>query len=61
MQAGTMAMITMITPVTALILGRQINHEIIDGFVWLGAFCVIAALVVYQWGERFFSTKTQNN
>ncbi len=59
MQAGTMAMITMVTPVTALILGRQFNHEIIDGFVWLGAFCVISALVVYQWGERFFSTKTQ--
>jgi len=61
MQAGTMAMITLLTPVTALILGSQINHEIIDGFVWLGAVCVIIALVVYQWGGRLFRGKAQND
>jgi len=59
LQAGTMAMITMVTPVTALVLGSQLNHEIIDGFVWLGALCVIAALVIYQWGDRIFSTRTE--
>lgn len=50
--AGSMAMITLVTPVTALIIGSQINHEIIDGYVWAGAFCVIVALLVYQWGGQ---------
>lgn len=52
LQAGTMALITLITPVTALVLGSQINHEKLDVYIWAGALSVIFALLVYQWGDH---------
>jgi len=53
-QAGSMAMITLITPVTALILGSEINNERIDAYVWAGTLVVMLALIVYQWGESLY-------
>ena len=58
-QASTMALVTLVTPVTALILGSQLNHEKIDAFVWAGTMCVMLALVIYQWGEPFYKRVLQ--
>jgi drug/metabolite transporter (DMT)-like permease len=52
LQASTMALVTLITPVTALVLGSRINHEKLDIYVWIGAFGVILALLLYQWGDQ---------
>ena len=52
-QAGTMALITLVTPITALVLGSQINHEKLDVYVWVGTMSVVFALFIYQWGEQF--------
>jgi len=60
-QAGTMAMVTLVTPVTALILGNQLNHEKIDAYVWAGSMCVMLALIIYQWGEPFYKGLLQKN
>jgi len=46
-QASTMALVTLVTPVTALILGSQLNHEKIDTFVWAGTMCIMLALIIY--------------
>ena len=60
-QASTMALVTLVTPVTALILGSQLNHEKIDAFVWAGTMCVMLALIIYQWGEPFYKRVLQKN
>jgi len=58
-QASTMALVTLVTPVTALILGSQLNHEKIDTFVWAGTMCIMLALIIYQWGELFYKRVLQ--
>ena len=49
MQAGQIALITLITPVSALMLGQVLNGEIIQTGVWLGAACVVLGLLSHQW------------
>ena len=48
-QAGTIALITLITPITALLLGQFLNGEIIQSGIWLGAACVMLGLLSHQW------------
>jgi len=49
MEAGQIALITLITPVSALLLGQFLNGEQIQSGVWLGAACVLIGLVSHQW------------
>lgn len=49
MEAGQIALITLITPVSALILGHILNGEKIQPGIWLGAACVMLGLLTYQW------------
>jgi len=49
MEAGQIALITLITPVCALFLGQVLNEEKIQAGVWLGAFCVLLGLLTHQW------------
>jgi drug/metabolite transporter (DMT)-like permease len=49
MQAGQIALITLITPVTALLLGQLLNDEKIQQGVWIGTFCILCGLLVHQW------------
>jgi len=51
-QASTIALITLITPVTALLLGHYLNGEDIRLLVWLGALSISLGLVIHQWGAR---------
>lgn len=47
--AGTVSLITLITPVTALILGHVLNAERIPAIVWLGITLIGSGLALNQW------------
>jgi len=49
MEAGQIALITLITPVSALLLGQLLNAEKIQSGVWIGAACVLGGLLSHQW------------
>ncbi len=49
--ASTVALITLLTPVTALWLGHALNQEVLSMFLWLGTALVLLGLAVHQWGE----------
>lgn len=48
--AAAVSLITLITPLLALLLGRWFNAEAVGLRVWLGTGCILAGLLVYQWG-----------
>jgi drug/metabolite transporter (DMT)-like permease len=50
METGQVALITLITPVIALLLGHWANGEVITARVWAGVACVGLGLVMHQWG-----------
>jgi len=45
------AIITLITPVTALLLGSFLNGEIISSKVWLGTALILTGLSIYEYGK----------
>jgi len=47
--AGSVALITLVTPVLALLLGNAANGEAITARVVLGAACITAGLAMHQW------------
>ena len=47
--ASAVALLTLITPVTALLLGNTVNHEPITPPVWAGTALVLAGLGIHQW------------
>ena len=49
LDAGRVALITLITPVTALLLGQTLNQESIPASGWLGIALIGAGLVLYEW------------
>jgi len=54
------ALITLITPVTALLLGSAINDETIGPHVWLGTSLILGGLAIYEYGKYLpFSKKWQ--
>lgn len=52
MDTGRIALINLITPVLALLLGHTLNHEEILPQVWLGAMCILLGLAVHRWGTQ---------
>lgn len=44
-----MSLITLVTPVLALLLGSLLNGEEVPLRVWLGTACIGAGLSIYQW------------
>ena len=52
LNAGRLALITLITPVTALLLGAWLNNEVISFNVWIGTACIIIGLWLYEFGQR---------
>ncbi len=52
MEASRTALVTLITPVLALFLGHQFNHEVLDAEVWLGSGCILFGMLLYQWGPK---------
>ena len=49
--AERVALITLITPVLALLLGAAINNEVIGLHVWLGTTLIISGLAIYEYGK----------
>lgn len=49
MEAGKVALITLVTPVIALLIGRAFNHEAIEARVWVGAGLISLGLALHQW------------
>ncbi len=45
------AIITLITPITALLLGSFLNNETISSKVWLGTALILSGLAVYEYGK----------
>ena len=49
LDAGRVALITLVTPVSALLLGQTLNAEFIPGRGWAGIALIGAGLVLYEW------------
>ncbi len=49
LDTGRVALITLITPVTALLLGQTLNAETIPRLGWAGIALIGAGLVLYEW------------
>jgi len=47
------ALITLVTPVFALMLGALVNHEHLSARVLAGAALVLSGLALHQWGGKF--------
>lgn len=52
LEAGRVALITLVTPVAALWLGGWLNDEPINGSALAGAALILSGLACYQWGGR---------
>lgn len=60
LNAERVALIALITPVTALLVGAQFNDEVISTRVWLGTAMIIAGLAIYEYGKHLpFARKWQ--
>ena len=46
------AIIALITPITALLLGAFLNNELINTEVWIGTALIISGLAVYEYGPK---------
>jgi len=55
MEAGRIALITLITPVMALLLGHGLNNEAVLPQVWLGTASIVLGLCLHRWGEQWAS------
>jgi drug/metabolite transporter (DMT)-like permease len=49
LDAGRVALITLVTPVAALLLGQTLNAEFIPARGWAGIALIGAGLVMYEW------------
>jgi drug/metabolite transporter (DMT)-like permease len=58
-EASRVALVTLITPVLALLLGQIFNHESIAPVVWIGTCCILLGMSVYQWGSRLNQWRVQ--
>ncbi|MEW6312537.1 MAG: DMT family transporter [Pseudomonadota bacterium] len=55
MEAGRIALITLVTPVAALLLGHGLNNEAVLPRVWLGTASIVLGLGLHRWGEQWFA------
>ena len=60
LNAERVALIALITPVTALLVGAFFNDEVVSSRVWLGSALIITGLAIYEYGKHLpFSRKWQ--
>ncbi|MEJ2140818.1 MAG: DMT family transporter, partial [Gammaproteobacteria bacterium] len=52
MEASRVALATLITPVTALMLGQLLNNESLNPVVWIGTAMILVGMSFYQWGSK---------
>ncbi len=53
LDATRVALITLICPVSALVLGNQLNGEVIGLQVWVGTILIMSGLVCFELGGRW--------
>lgn len=58
--ASSLAMTTLVSPVTALWLGKWLNHEQADNWVWYGTAMIFAGLALHQQGHRLAWRRAAN-
>ena len=49
MQASSVGLLNLISPVFALFVGHWLNQEVIDNAVWFGTGLILFGMSVYQW------------
>jgi drug/metabolite transporter (DMT)-like permease len=49
---STVALVTLITPVFALLLGHLLNDEPLTAGLWQGCLLVVSGLALFFWGHR---------
>ncbi|NKN33626.1 EamA family transporter [Marichromatium bheemlicum] len=54
MQASRVALIPLITPVLALLLGHLVNDELLTPRIWLGSLTILTGLALFEWGDQWW-------
>ncbi len=55
---STVALATLVTPITALLLGKWLNEENITLHIFLGSALVMTGLVIHQWYDKLIQKMT---
>lgn len=55
MEAGRVALITLVTPVLALLLGHGLNNEVVLPHVWFGTAFILLGLCLHCWGAQWLA------
>jgi drug/metabolite transporter (DMT)-like permease len=58
METGHIALMMLVTPVLALLLGHGLNHEQVLPQVWLGTISILLGLGLHRWGAVVISNRT---
>jgi drug/metabolite transporter (DMT)-like permease len=53
LEANRVSLITLLTPMLALMLGQLLNGEVISARVQMGSALILSGLVFHLWGDRF--------
>lgn len=53
LEASTIALITLVTPVLALMLGDWLAGEHVSSRVWLASAVILSGLAMHQWADRW--------
>jgi drug/metabolite transporter (DMT)-like permease len=55
MDTGRIALIMLVTPVLALLLGHGLNNEEVLPHVWFGTLCILLGLSLHCWGAQWLA------
>ncbi|MCF6324655.1 MAG: DMT family transporter [Gammaproteobacteria bacterium] len=61
MEASRATLLTLITPVLALLLGHALNNERVGIEVWLGAGMILVGLMSHEWGNILLKKTAQRS
>ncbi len=53
LEANRVALITLVTPVLALLIGQWLNGEHLSMEIWIGSLLIVFGLGMHMWGDRF--------
>jgi drug/metabolite transporter (DMT)-like permease len=55
--ATRVALITLVSPLLALMLGHIVNHEPLTMKIMAGTLLILSALIIHEFFDRFFSLR----
>ncbi len=61
LEASRATLLTLITPVLALLLGHVLNNERVGVEVWFGTGMILAGLMSHEWGEFLLTKATRRS